>query len=265
MKPWRPILMIALAGSLLAGSFLAGPAWAEPPPIIAWRYTVHRGDTLATVAERMGVSAAALAQANGLSIDAPLVTGKVLKRPDPVEVPTPRPVAHIAKPPARVAPTPREPAPVREPAAVRSPLPLRAQQPATPAPASTARPRLSWPTSGALVAQFGARIHAHPDNGIDLLAFSGMDVRAAASGTVLFAGTEPERFGKLIVIDHGNGWTTAYAYLGKVAISEGETVHAGSVIARIGATGEAKKPTLHFELRHDNVPQDPLPALPPRL
>ncbi|MFM9673614.1 murein hydrolase activator EnvC family protein, partial [Streptomyces galilaeus] len=90
--------------------------------------------------------------------------------------------------------------------------------------------------------------------GIDLTAFAGMTVHAAAPGRVLFAGTEPGRFGQLIVIDHGGGWATAYAYLGKVSVREGQQVARGADIARIGSSGEATRPTLHFELRKDNVP-----------
>ena len=93
---------------------------------------------------------------------------------------------------------------------------------------------------------------------------AGAGVRAAAAGKVIYAGHEPERFGLLLVIDHGNGWATAYAYLGDVTAKEGQTVRAGERIARVGASGEARRPTLHFELRHDNVPLDPGPYLPPR-
>ncbi|WP_226018061.1 murein hydrolase activator EnvC [Novosphingobium sp. FKTRR1] len=126
-------------------------------------------------------------------------------------------------------------------------------------------PRLRWPTSGALITRFGAVVKGLPANGIDLAAFSGMTVRAAAPGRVVFAGKEPERFGQLIVIDHGQGWSTAYAYLGKVIVREGQQVSPQTVIARIGTSGEAKKPTLHFELRRATTPRDPLPCLPLRL
>lgn len=223
-------------------------ALAAAGPIVAWTYTVQRGDTMASVAARMGVSASALAQANGLGEDDPLVIGSVLKRPDPEGIR--RPTA--ARKPARAKP--RAGLPAHTPAVV--PPPPRAASPP---------PRLVWPASGAVTVRYGGEVRGHLARGIDLAAFSGMAVHAAAPGTVLFAGTEPERFGQLIVIDHGHGWTTAYAYLGKVLVREHQSLRAGGVIARIGASGEAKKPTLHFELRHDNVAQDPLPALPVRL
>ncbi|MEO0032193.1 MAG: hypothetical protein RIS94_1951 [Pseudomonadota bacterium] len=224
----------------------AAPALAAPPaPIVAWRYTVVAGDTLAAVARRMGVSVAALADANDLPADAALRTGQVLRRPDPAGTPG----------------AVKRPAPAIRPA----PPPRPAPEPAISHRREAGAPRLAWPTSGALVGRFGQVAKGLPNNGIDLSAFAGMTVHAAAAGKVIFAGTEPERFGQLIVIDHGGGWVTAYAYLGKVSVKEGQTVPARAVVARIGASGEAVKPMLHFELRRDNAPRDPLPYLPVRL
>lgn len=129
----------------------------------------------------------------------------------------------------------------------------------------TGAPRLTWPTSGAVTAKFGAPVKGLPNNGIDLAAFAGMTVHAAAPGKVVFAGKEPERFGQLIVIEHTGGWVTAYAYLGKVLVKEGQSVKAREIIARIGKSGEAKRPGLHFELRKGTSPRNPALYLPIRL
>jgi lipoprotein NlpD len=247
-RVWPALIALALAPAPDA-------AWASAAPIIAWTYTVRSGDTLASVAARMRVSPGDLARANAISLDTPLVPGTVLKRPNPNGMPE-----TSARPPRRPPAAPRAAPDLRPP-----PPPRPEPEPAPIHRAAPDAPRLIWPTSGAIAARFGATVRGQPDNGIDLAAFAGMTVRAAAGGRVIFAGTEPERFGQLIVIDHGGGWATAYAYLGKVAVSTGTQVRAGSVIARIGASGEVKKPTLHFELRHDNVPLDPLPVLPIRL
>ena len=149
-------------------------------------------------------------------------------------------------------------------------LAAREQRPPVPHQMPSAKreadaPRLLWPTSGAVTSRFGAPVKGLPNNGIDLAAFAGMTVYAAAAGKVLFAGTEPERFGQLILIDHGGGWVTAYAYLGQVRVKEGQSVTKRQVIARIGKSGEAKRPSLHFELRKGNVPRDPARYLPVRL
>jgi lipoprotein NlpD len=140
--------------------------------------------------------------------------------------------------------------------------PIAAPRP--PAPQARA-PRLVWPTSGAVTNKFGAVVKGVPNNGIDLAAFAGMTVHAAAAGKVVFAGTEPERFGQLILIEHAAGWVTAYAYLGQVRIKEGQQVKARQVIARIGKSGEAKHPGLHFELRRGTAPYNPMRYLPIRL
>lgn len=149
---------------------------------------------------------------------------------------------------------------------------LAAQPPKPPAAKTSAptkrepgAPRLVWPTSGAVTAKFGAPVKGLPNNGLDLAAFAGMTVHAAAPGKVVFAGREPERFGQLIVIEHTGGWVTAYAYLGQVRVKEGQKVKSRQIIARIGKSGEAKRPGLHFELRKGTAPRNPALYLPIRL
>lgn len=246
---------------------VAAPLVAQSPQrdaIVAWTYTVQAGDTFASIARRWGVDMAALGEANAIPSPYVIRIGQVLKRPDPKSAPrlnapitpTPRPTPSA---PAKAVETPKavpRPAP-----ALRPPPPLR--------PALTPResdaPRLQWPTEGAVVSHFADRVSGIPSNGIDLAAHYGQKVRAAAAGTVLYAGKEPERFGQLILIDHGNGFITAYAYLGSMTVKEGDKVTAFERIALVGKSGEAKMPTVHFELRRNNVPRDPELYLPPRL
>lgn len=247
-RVWPALLALLLGAAPWSGA-------SASRPIVAWTYIVQSGDTISAIAARMGISPGDLARANAIGLDSALVPGTVLKRPGPDYTPNSHPRAPQRAPlPVRAAPVTRAAPPVR---ALPDLPPERRADPAA--------PRMIWPASGAVVARFGTTTHGKPDNGIDLAAFTGMAVYAAAGGKVIYAGTEPERFGQLIVIDHGGGWVTAYAYLGKVLITTGATVRKGGTIARIGATGEAKKPTLHFELRHDNVPQDPQVILPIRL
>lgn len=230
---------LAAAALLLLPGSLAGQAQPESR-IAAWTYTVRSGDTISAIARRMGVGVEALAAANGMAAPYILRVGQVIKSPDPSDMPrrvTPAPPPRKPAPPAATAPAKRE----------------------------AGAPRLVWPTSGAVTAKFGAAVKGLPNNGIDLAAFAGMTVHAAAPGKVLFAGTEPERFGQLIVIDHGKGWVTAYAYLGQVRIKEGQTVKSRQIIARIGKSGEAKRPGLHFELRKGTAPRNPALYLPIRL
>ena len=291
----RPAAAILLgAAALLIAVPLAGQAPARGP-IVAWSYTVQPGDTFADIARRWGVDMAELGEANGIPSPYVIRIGQVLKRPDPKGAP--RPVAAPAPGPAArtsaAAPTPirTQPSQTLPPSATSSSgAPSSAAPPATPPaetpkavprPAPTLRPpppprrplvprdsdapAMQWPTEGAVVTRFGERVAGIPSNGIDLSAHYGTKVRAAAAGTVLYAGKEPERFGQLILIDHGGGWITAYAYLGTMTVKEGDKVAARERIALVGKSGEAVRPTVHFEVRRNNVPRDPELFLPPRL
>ena len=92
----------------------------------------------------------------------------------------------------------------------------------------------------------------------------GTAVRAAAAGKVLFAGAEPRQFGNLVVVDHGQGWQSSYAFLSRITVKQGDEVRQGERVGLSGHTGRARGPELHFELRRDNRPVDPAGQLPAR-
>lgn len=252
------IRALAAGLALLAAAPAVGQGTRAP--IVAWTYTVQAGDTFSEIARRWGVTMAALGEANGIPSPYVIRIGQVLKRP---ELPgTPKPRVNAQEPRTiggGLSDTPRavpRPAPTLRPAPPpRAPL----------APRESDAPKIGWPTEGAVVSHFRDRVAGIPSNGIDLVAHPGQKVRAAAAGTVLYAGQEPERFGQLILIDHGGGFVSAYAYLGMMTVKEGQSVTKGERIALVGQSGEAKRPTVHFELRRNNVPRDPELYLPPRL
>jgi murein DD-endopeptidase MepM/ murein hydrolase activator NlpD len=93
--------------------------------------------------------------------------------------------------------------------------------------------------------------------GIDLLDDYGAPVRATAAGTVVTAGFEGG-YGNMVEIDHGDGLTTRYAHLSSIEVAPGQKVSFGTVLGRIGATGRATGPHLHYEVRIDGEPVDPL-------
>jgi lipoprotein NlpD len=115
---------------------------------------------------------------------------------------------------------------------------------------------LAWPVHGLLVSRFGTRGGEHHD-GIDIAAPEGSPVSAAAPGVVIFSG-EQRGYGNLAVIDHGRGEATVYAHCEKVLVSQGQPVSRGQLIARVGRTGRATGPHLHFEVREHAQPRDPL-------
>lgn len=120
-----------------------------------------------------------------------------------------------------------------------------------------------WPVEGTLTSAFGirgGRVH----EGIDIAARRESDIRAAAGGVVKLSGWGPEDYGKTVVITHQDGYETWYAHNASVLVSEGSSVASGDVIARMGRTGNARGNHLHFEIRKNGSPVDPLQYLPER-
>ncbi|HEY9646051.1 MAG TPA: peptidoglycan DD-metalloendopeptidase family protein [Chroococcidiopsis sp.] len=122
--------------------------------------------------------------------------------------------------------------------------------------------QFSFPSSGRITSRFGYRIHPilgyrRFHAGVDFGASHGSTIRAADSGTVIFAGWYGG-YGRAVVISHGGGVTTLYAHTSQIFVSEGETVQRGQAIAAVGATGLATGPHLHFEVRVNGNPVDPM-------
>jgi lipoprotein NlpD len=134
---------------------------------------------------------------------------------------------------------------------------LPSPRPMVPEPTSG---ELAWPVRGLLVSRFGSRGSEHHD-GIDIAAPEGSPVTAAAAGVVIFSG-EQRGYGNLAVIDHGRGEATVYAHCASVLVTQGQSVSRGQLIARVGRTGRATGPHLHFEVREHAQPRNPLQYLP---
>lgn len=123
----------------------------------------------------------------------------------------------------------------------------------------------SLPVSGArLTSAYGYRINPVTQreafhHGVDLAAASGTPVYATGSGRVVFSGRSGG-YGLLVVIDHGNGVTTRMGHLSALLVAQGEEVEAGEAVGRVGATGRATGPHVHYEIRVDGGSVDPLPV-----
>jgi murein DD-endopeptidase MepM/ murein hydrolase activator NlpD len=87
-------------------------------------------------------------------------------------------------------------------------------------------------------------------------------VHAAEDGVVVYAGSELAGYGNLILIRHSNGFVTAYAHASEVLVKRGDQVRRGQVIAKSGKTGNVTSPQLHFEIRKESAPVDPMQYLP---
>ena len=123
---------------------------------------------------------------------------------------------------------------------------------------TSARPITSWqwPLQGKVISAFSKN-----NNGIDIVAPEGTQVKAAASGKVVYAGDSLRGYGNLIIIKHNSSYFSAYAHNKRLLVKEEDTIKRGQVIALVGRTG-ADRVMLHFEIRKDGNPVDPKKYLP---
>lgn len=131
-----------------------------------------------------------------------------------------------------------------------------------PPPAFTGR--FQWPLPGKIIGRFGPVAPGKINNGINIAAPAGTPIHATANGVVAYAGDQIAVYGGLILIDHGSGWVSAYGHAGKISVQRGQAVKAGDVIGLSGASGQVQAPQLHFQLRKNRTPVDPLKQLPAR-
>ncbi len=122
--------------------------------------------------------------------------------------------------------------------------------------------RFLWPVRGRILSNFRSADSGRINDGINIAAKIGTPVLAAGSGVVAYSGDEIGVFGGLILIDHGDGWVTAYGHLGQLDVVRGARITAGQRIGVVGQTGYVKEPQLHFEIRAKRKPVDPRLKLP---
>lgn len=125
----------------------------------------------------------------------------------------------------------------------------------------TATPSV-WPTEGWVTSPFGRRISPFTGQedmhtGIDISGKVGTPVKAPASGTVKFAGTDGS-YGKTVIISHGQGLTTRYSHLNVINVQEGEQIARGALLGELGNSGRSTGPHLHYEVRLNGVSVDPM-------
>jgi murein DD-endopeptidase MepM/ murein hydrolase activator NlpD len=246
-------------------------------------YTVQKGDYLHAIAKKLNVDQNQLAELNHLSPPYTIFPGQVLEVTPgsgaavaaAAPAVTEEPVESAATPVQRtVESTPLAPIPAEKPAQVDRSSPAALAPPTQltpqPAPAEPAvpsaaddgtGPSLVWPVKGDIVSSFGPKPGGLHNDGINIAAAEGTPVKAAAGGTVAYAGNELKGFGNLVLIRHDNGWVTAYAHMAQIAVKKGDKVASGQQIGTVGQTGSIDSPQLHFELRHGKDAVDPTAKL----
>lgn len=236
----------------------AGPVRASVPKPGATT-VVQRGDTLYGIAFRNGIDVRDLAGWNGIGAPYTIYPGQRLRL-----YPRGGGSTVASRPPARSsaaqAPVTRPPA--SRPGATVTAAPPRSTAAAAPAlarPPADSGLRWRWPADGQLLRGFVA---GEPTRqGIDIGGSSGAPVRAAADGVVVYSGAGLVGYGELIIIKHDDAWLSAYGHNRKRLVNEGQLVEAGEQIAEMGRSGAARD-MLHFEVRYNGKPVDPLGYLP---
>jgi murein DD-endopeptidase MepM/ murein hydrolase activator NlpD len=203
------------------------PAGAKRPPVI---HTVAPGETLWRISKRYGTTVEAIMALNGIDDVRSVPTGARLT------VPAPLAAVDARRGEARTY-------------ASRDP---RGRTSGT--------PQFAWPVRGEIMSSFGMR-HGERHEGIDIRAPKGTPVRAAEAGRVIHADATLAGYGKMIVIKHAGRLYSVYAHNSKLLVDVGQFVEKGDEIAEVGATGNATTPHLHFEIRNNNTPRDPLEFL----
>ncbi len=242
MRRWL-VLGLALTRCATTAPAIAGNL--DPhhePDLVTTKHTVEAGQTLYRISKAYGLTVEELMAANGIEDPKELKVGQQLWVPgaaSPTEVASadsPEPVA-----PKRTLPPP----------------PLRGK----PLIVGRKDGTLQWPLRGVLYARFG-RKGKEPHDGIDLAAPAGTPVKTAGEGTVLFAGDQ-KGYGLIVIVEHTKGLVTLYAHNRDIRVKTGQKVREGQVLATVGDSGATSGPHLHFEVRQDGNPVDPLDHLGP--
>ena len=242
---------------------------------------VHAGETIYRIATEHGISPLDLAMWNRIAPPYTIHPGQKLRLTPPSDA---RPVAAApstspattGKPPVTTPPATTPPASTASSTnagsanagttnatpANTSPAPANGGA-TNPPPVVATAPSFDWrwPADGAIVERFAAGDPTR--QGIDIAGKSGSPVRAAADGVVVYSGAGLVGYGELIIIKHNDQWLTAYGHNRARLVNEGQRVKAGDQIAEMGRSGAARD-MLHFEIRFNGKPQDPLQALPKR-
>jgi lipoprotein NlpD len=247
------------------------------PQATAGEYIVQRGDTLYSIAFRFGWDWKALAARNNIPAPYTIRPGQRVRFDLPKRGSAPV-VAQPSKPPVTSAPsTPPQTAsrpPASTPPAVVTPS--QPQQPVSQPPATTSKtpatagkvqqvPRSAkgwaWPASGVLIGKFSS--NGSLNKGIDIAGELGQPVLAASDGSVVYAGSGLRGYGELVIIKHSDAYVSAYGHNRRLLVREGQQVKVGQHIAEMGSTG-TDRVKLHFEIRLQGKPVDPLQYLPRR-
>lgn len=257
------------------GNPAAGPAsegFTSPPPpargpaVAGAAYEIQPGDTISGIGRRFQTPVQSLIDLNSLGPRAAITPGQRIILPEGAVDIGGDPYATGPSPDGVTVPNDGVPPPPPPPPAN---LPAPPRQPAASAPPVTvAGPSvgLDWPIRGDILRRFGPVGMGERNNGVNIGAPAGTEVRAAAAGRVGYVGDDLAGQGLTVLIVHRDGWRTVYGHLGSTTVRDGDEVMPGQQVGTVGTTAGDGRPSIHFEtwrVRGDTPSAvDPLTVLP---
>ncbi|WP_037007172.1 peptidoglycan DD-metalloendopeptidase family protein [Pseudomonas asplenii] len=235
-------------------------AAAQRPMTTTGQHIVVRGDTLFSIAFRYGWDWKALAARNNIQEPYTIHVGQAIRfdsRSSSTPAVATSTTSSSSSSSSRITVT-RRPATAAS-TSTATPAPTVAAT-ATP-PAGPAPKGWAWPANGILIGKFAS--NGSLNKGIDIAGDLGQPVLAASDGSVVYAGSGLRGYGELVIIKHSDTYVSAYGHNRRLLVREGQQVKVGQTIAEMGSTG-TDRVKLHFEIRRQGKPVDPLQFLPRR-
>ena len=241
----------------------------ERQPVTTGQYRVKRGDTLFSIAFRYSWDYKALAAHNSIPEPYTIHPGQTIRFGDGrrESVPVAAPQTATSASPSSTFTVTRRPiifTPVAGAAGQKTPAPAPVAVAPEPVPVPAGEKITggwTWPTNGVLIGKFAS--NGSLNKGVDIAGELGQPVFAASDGSVVYAGSGLRGYGELIIIKHSDTYVSAYGHNRRLLVREGQQVKAGQTIAEMGSTG-TDRVKLHFEIRRQGKPVDPLQFLPHR-
>lgn len=234
-------------------------------------YTVKSGDSLAKIARATGTRIDDLKAANDLTSSA-IRIGQVLKLPG-ADTAAAGEKLKTASIPAKLAPK-KEPSAAAKIETVSAPVkpapdaaPRQAVSEVASAnadidvPEDTGIGKFRWPVRGQVIAGYGSNVDGNRNDGIDISVPAGTPIKAAENGVVIYAGNGLKELGNTVLVRHDDGTVTVYGNANALKVARGQKVQRGQTVAESGMTGNAKRPQVHFEVRKDAAPVNPMTFL----
>ncbi len=220
-------------------------------------YVVKSGDSLARIAKLHKTSVDALKQANGMTT-AQLRIGQKIKLSGHAS-PSSSEIARVdATPKVQTAKVEADTPPVATRTVDEAEITANVDDVA---PQSTGIEKYRWPVRGAVVAAYGSNVEGERNTGIDIAVPEGTSVKAAENGVVIYSGSGLKELGNTVLIRHDDGTVTVYGNAASLNVTRGQKVQRGQTIASSGMSGGAKQPKLHFEVRKNASPVNPMTFL----